>query len=83
MPRKKIHKSETARTNAYKAAKMDRIVMEIRTAAQVNKQVLQEAAEACGVSLAKFLSEAAVAYILNHDNLGEDWLEEHKNKGDG
>jgi len=82
VPRPKKYDSVSDKVQAWQAEKVDRIPLNIRRDAPVNKQVLQEAAEAAGMSLAKFLMEAAVAYILNHDNLGNDWLDEHKNKGD-
>lgn len=60
---------------------VDRVVINIRTAATINEAVIQKAADTAGVSQARFLAEAVAAYILTHEKLGEKWLDENGNKG--
>ena len=80
MPRPKIYKSDTERAKAHRKANCDVLTVAIRKDAQTNKETINNAAKASGLSTAAFILAAVEKYIL--DTLGASWIEGKKNNAE-
>ena len=80
MPQPRKHESDADRKIKWDADHVDRIPLNVRRDASINKEVIKRAADASGLSTATFIMRAIAKYIL--DTLGPEWLAENENKPD-
>ena len=77
MPRPKNYDNQSEYNQVWKKQNVDRVPVNLRKDAEINKAVLQKAAAASGQSLAGFIMSAIAYYIPSA--LGDDWLEKNGN----
>lgn len=78
MPQPKKFETSTDQKRAWASAYVERVPLDVRKDAEINRDVIKKAAAASGQSLAGFIMSAIAYYIPSA--LGDDWLEKNGNK---